>query len=81
MPSSLRRRAGISISHEIRDEASIYGSGIRKPEAVVHFLFSICPLPFLALGPVLFFSLPLLGEGLSLSLSLQAMGLESGEAH
>lgn len=44
----------------------------------LNFLFSICPFPFLALGPVLFFSLPLLlGDGLSLSLSLQAMGVES----
>lgn len=47
----------------------------------LNFLFSICPFPFLALGPELFFSLLLLGDGLSLSLSLQAMGLESGEAH
>lgn len=46
------------------------------------FLFSICPFPFLALGPLLFFSFALLGDGLSLSLSLHAMGLEeSGEAH
>lgn len=43
------------------------------------FLFSICPFPFLALGPLFFFSLPLLGEGLSLSLpwSLHAVGLDS----
>lgn len=43
----------------------------------LNFLFSICPLPFLALGPELFFSLLLLGEELSLSLSVQPAGLAS----
>lgn len=42
----------------------------------LNFLFSICPLPFLALGPELFFSLLLLCVGLSLSLSSTPAGLE-----
>ena len=47
----------------------------------LNFLFSICPFPFLELGPLFFFSLPLPGDVLSLSLSLEtAVGLESWEA-
>lgn len=45
------------------------------------FLFSICPFPFLALGPELFFSLALLGDGLSLSMSWPAAELGSGDPH
>lgn len=45
------------------------------------FLFSICPFPFLALGPELVFSLALLGDGLSLSGSRPPAGPGSGEPH